>query len=49
MISWNKPTGEICPECGDILVVKGTKTKRVACNNSECNYTKEYVEKESEE
>lgn len=49
MISWYKPTGEICPECGDVLVVKGTKTKRVACNNPECNFTKEYVEKENEE
>lgn len=49
MISWYKPTGEICPECGDVLVVKGTKTKRVACNNPECNFTKDYVEKENEE
>ena len=41
MISWNKPTGEKCPECGDVLVMKGTKNMRVCCNNSQCNYSVE--------
>jgi DNA topoisomerase-1 len=39
LMLWNKPTGELCPECGSILVEKGTKTKHVACTNSECGYT----------
>lgn len=43
-ISWNKPTGELCPECGNILVEKGKKNKRIVCNSTECGYSKEYVE-----
>lgn len=40
--SWNKPTGEKCPECGDALVEKQNKAKEmeVACQNTECKYTK---------
>ncbi|HAG04483.1 MAG TPA: type I DNA topoisomerase [Lachnospiraceae bacterium] len=38
MISWYPPTGEKCPECGDILVQKGTSVKRIACNNPKCGY-----------
>ncbi|MFA5961994.1 MAG: type I DNA topoisomerase [Parcubacteria group bacterium] len=35
---WNKPTGEVCPTCGSLLVfaAKG-KTK---CSNKECNFEK---------
>ncbi len=40
-ISWNKPTGELCPVCGSPLVEKGSKTKKIACSSSECGYTKE--------
>lgn len=32
---WDKPTGEICPECGKVLVEKNGKIK---C--SECSYTR---------
>ena len=32
---WDKPTGEVCPECGKLLVEKNTKVK---C--SECSYEK---------
>lgn len=32
---WDKPTGEICPECGKLLVEKNSKVK---C--SECSYEK---------
>ena len=32
---WDMPTGEVCPECGKMLVVKNDKTK---C--SECSYEK---------
>lgn len=33
---WDKPTGEVCPECGKLLV---TKNGTIKC--SECNYEKE--------
>ncbi len=35
--SWDKPTGERCPKCGDILVEAG-KDGSVKCRNSECDY-----------
>ena len=38
---WDKPTGEKCPKCGSVLVIKGTKNKRVVCTNAECGYTAE--------
>lgn len=38
-MSWNKPTGEKCPECGSFLVEKGTKKVRIVCSNAECNYS----------
>ena len=36
-ISWNKPTGEVCKECGSYMIEKRTKneTKEV-CSNKEC-------------
>ncbi len=41
--SWNKPTGEKCPQCGDALVEKQNKAKEleIACQNAECKYIKE--------
>lgn len=35
---WNPPTGEKCPECEALLVVKNKKV--IACSNKECKYTK---------
>ena len=35
----NKPTGEKCPESGDLLVI--TKDGAVKCSNKECNFEKE--------
>ncbi|MCD8215423.1 MAG: type I DNA topoisomerase [Clostridiales bacterium] len=43
-ISWNKPTGGLCPVCGSPLVEKGTKTKKTACSSPECGYTEEVKE-----
>lgn len=40
-MSWDKPTGEKCPVCGEALVEKGGKNKRIVCNNKQCNYGKE--------
>ncbi len=38
-ISWNKPTGELCPVCGSPLVVKGSKNT-IVCSSAECGYVK---------
>jgi len=46
-ISWNLPTGELCPECGQFLVEKGRKKQVIAC--SSCNYAVEVPEKEKED
>lgn len=41
-VSWNKPTGKLCPECGNALVEAAGKVKyKVKCSNKECKY-KEY-------
>ncbi|MCL2199559.1 MAG: type I DNA topoisomerase [Defluviitaleaceae bacterium] len=42
-ISWNLPTGEKCPECGEYLVEKGRKKRVIAC--SSCTYAIEAPEK----
>jgi DNA topoisomerase-1 len=40
--TWDKPTGEKCPECGEPLVEKVSKDGevRVACQNRSCGYVK---------
>lgn len=40
-MSWDKPTGEMCPLCSEALVEKGGKNKKIVCNNKQCNYGKE--------
>ena len=41
-MSWEKPTGDKCPVCEDILVEKGSsKNKKIVCRNSKCNYGKQ--------
>ena len=36
-ISWNKPTGEVCKECGYYMVEKRTKSEaKEVCSNKEC-------------
>jgi DNA topoisomerase I len=40
-MSWSKPTGKLCPECGDILVEKGTKNKKIVCSRTTCSHTEE--------
>jgi len=35
---WDRPTGEICPKCGSLLVE--TKRKQIKCSNKECGYIK---------
>lgn len=39
--SWDKPTGEICEKCGDLMVHrKNRNTDAVICNNPECETNK---------
>ena len=49
-MSWNKPTGEKCPECGAFLGEKGRKNPKIVCSNEKCGYMKEKpAEEENEE
>jgi len=39
--SWDRPTGRMCPQCGQMLVAKRAKrgaVPAVACSNKECDY-----------
>ncbi len=35
--TWDMPTGEICPNCGSLLI---EKNKKVKCSNPECKFEK---------
>ena len=49
-MSWNKPTGEKCHECGAFLEEKGRKNPKIVCSNEKCGYMKEKpAEEENEE
>ncbi|EHL18166.1 DNA topoisomerase I [Peptoanaerobacter stomatis] len=40
-VSWNKPTGELCPQCNSPLAETDKKSKyKTACTNKECKYKK---------
>ena len=46
---WDEPTGETCPECGELLVKKMTKNGTVvACSSRKCSY-KKTIEQPSDE
>lgn len=39
--SWDKPTGEVCEKCGDLLVHrKNRNTDKILCNNPDCETNK---------
>ena len=38
---WNKPTGEICPKCGSVMVE--TKKGEVKCSNQKCGYLEKKI------
>ncbi len=40
-MSWNKPTGEKCPNCGSFLEEKGRKNPKIVCSNEKCGFMKE--------
>ena len=35
---WDRPTGEMCPDCGSMLVKTKGKSGTVKCSNPECKY-----------
>lgn len=38
---WNEPTGEKCPDCGELLVKKFLKSgNKIACSSKTCKYSK---------
>lgn len=38
-VSWDKPSGKNCPDCGSHLVVKTSKKgEKIVCSNKECGY-----------
>ncbi len=39
--TWDKPTGELCPECGKIMLEKSSKEKGKFTGCSSCDYEKE--------
>lgn len=42
LVSWQQPTGELCPQCGQVMVEKvgADKSKQAVCQNPECKYIK---------
>jgi DNA topoisomerase-1 len=46
-VLWAKPTGEICPECGSLLVAKYLKRgNKIACSNKDCKFSKPMPDEE---
>lgn len=35
---WYKPTNKKCPQCGEVLLEKHTKTTKYICSNGKCGY-----------
>ncbi len=44
---WNKPTGELCPTCGSLLVFAGKE--KIKCSNKECQFEKEQTHELTQE
>ncbi len=41
-VLWNQPTGDVCPECGSLLVKKELKKGTfIECSSKTCKYSKE--------
>lgn len=46
-VSWDKPTGESCPECGEFLVEKKTKKEHsIKCSSKTCKYKRPVEEQQ---
>lgn len=39
-VSWNEPTNERCPNCGEVLFKKKGKKQVLFCENKDCGYEK---------
>ena len=48
-MSWNKPTGEKCPNCGSPLEEKGRKNPKIVCSNEKCGFVMDKPVEETEE
>ncbi len=47
---WNKPTGQLCPDCNSLLVEKNLKKGNFeACSSKECKYSRELPTAENAE
>ncbi len=44
--TWDMPTAEVCPDCGQMLFRKKGKVPSLVCHNTECNYKKKIEETE---
>ncbi len=47
-VSWNEPTNEKCPQCGEILYKKKGKKPVLFCENKDCGYTRSGKSEEKE-
>ena len=48
-MSWNKPTGGKCPNCGSPLEEKGRKNPKIVCSNEKCGFVKDKPAEEENE
>ena len=47
--SWNIPTKESCPKCGQYIeIAQGKRGKYLKCSNKECDYISFFKKKKSE-
>ncbi len=47
-MTWNEPTKQKCPQCGDILYVKNGKVQKLVCTKEGCGYSRALEEKKGE-
>ncbi len=47
-MTWNEPTKQRCPQCGDILYVKNGKVQKLVCAKEGCGYSRALEEKKGE-
>lgn len=47
-VSWDRPSGELCPDCGAHTVVKvAKKGSKITCSNKECGYKRDIPAEET--
>ena len=41
-MSWDSPTGKLCPKCNEHIIVKNIQGKeKIKCSNKDCDYIEE--------